>query len=76
MSTAHFTEEDRAEVLAALTDLQPLRQAIGRLGPMLRRTKSGSKKHRQYWDELTRMENEAGELSSKIRMFLRLVELP
>lgn len=70
-----MTEQDRQEALQALYALQALRQGIGKLGPMLRRTKPGSKKHSDYWDRLTRMENEASELSSKVAMFLKLAPL-
>jgi hypothetical protein len=70
-----FTEDDRSEAIKALYDLQTIRQTIGHLGPMLRRTKSGSKRHQDYWACLIRLENDASELSSKVAMFLKLVPL-
>jgi hypothetical protein len=71
----HFTEDDRKRAIQALYDLGDIRQAIGRMGPMLRRTRPGSKKHREYYDLLTKLENEASELSSEVAMFLKLVPL-
>jgi hypothetical protein len=65
-----MTEAEQSELLHALTELQPLRQTIGQLGASLRRTKPGTKKHREYWDRLTVLENQAVVYSSKIRMFL------
>jgi hypothetical protein len=70
-----FTEDDRSEAIKALYELQSIRMTIGHLGPMLRRTKPGSKKHQDYWDRLTVLENDADELSSKVAMFLRMVPL-
>jgi len=70
-----MTENDRKEALQALYGVQALRQGIGKLGPMLRRTKPGSKKHLDYWNRLTQMENEASELSSKVALFLKLIPL-
>jgi hypothetical protein len=71
--TYQFTERDRKEALDALYDLQELRQTIGKLGPMLSRTKPGTKRHQDYYDQITRLENEASALSSKVSMFIRLV---
>jgi len=70
-----FTEDDRSEAIKALYDLQSIVQTIGHLGPMLKRTKPGSKRHQDYYDRLTRLENDASELSSKVAMFLKLVPL-
>jgi len=64
-----------SEAIQALYDLQTIRQTIGHLGPMLKRTKPGSKRHQDYYDRLTRLENDASELSSKVAMFLKLVPL-
>lgn len=66
-----LTPEDRETLNKCLTECQTLRQAIGVLGPKLRRTKPGSKRHKQYWDTMTKMENAASEYSSKIRFFLQ-----
>jgi hypothetical protein len=67
---ALLTPEDHATLSKALTECQALSQAIGALGPRLRRTKPGTKKHKKYWDDLTKMENERYEHSDKIRFFL------
>lgn len=68
---ALLTPEDRATLDKCLTECQTLRQAIGVLGPKLRRTKPGSKRHKEYWDAMTKLENAASEYSSKIRFFLQ-----
>ena len=65
----------RTELRKALADLQSIRQAIGALGPRLRRTKPGSKRHRAYWDsltqlELTQLELQADECASKLQLAL------
>ena len=65
-----MTAAERAELLQALTELRTHGQAIGALGTALRRTKPGSKRHKDYWDRLTKMEAAASEYSSKIAMFL------
>lgn len=70
-----FTEQDRQAALKAHQDLHGIRQAIGSLGPRLRRTKPGSKRHKAYYDSLTKLESEASELSSTVAMFLRTVAL-
>ncbi len=48
------------ELLAAVTELKCLHQAIGKLGNALRRTKPGSKRHRAYYDALTQLERGGG----------------
>ena len=61
----------RDQLLQAHYDLQSLRQAIGKLGYMLRRTKPGSTRHQDYWRRLTDLENEATRLSEEIAAFIR-----
>jgi len=61
----------RSDLLVAHYDLQSLRQAIGKLGYMLRRTKPGSARHQDYWRRLTNLENEATRLSEEIAAFIR-----
>jgi len=60
----------RTEAVEALNELPSVRQTIGKLGPQLRRCKPGSKRHKEIWDTLTRLESQACEMSSKIRMAL------
>lgn len=60
----------KEEALKALNDLPSLRQAVGTHGVALRRCKPGSKRHREVWDAMTRLENEACEASSTIRLAL------
>ena len=60
----------RKEALKALTELPCLYQSIGKLGYILRRCKPGTKRHKEVWDALTKLENKASELSSKIRLAL------
>jgi hypothetical protein len=64
----------KKEALDALGELQSVRQTIGKLGPQLRRCKHGSKRHKEIWGALTRLENEASEMSSKIRMALDTIK--
>lgn len=63
----------RKDALDALRDLPGVRQTIGKLGPQLRRCRPGSKRHKEIWDALTRLENEACDMSSQIRMALMTV---
>lgn len=63
----------RQDALDALRDLPGVRQTIGKLGPQLRRCKNGSKRHKEIWDALTRLESEACEMSYTIRMALMTV---
>lgn len=67
---ALLTPEDRETLNKCLTECQTHQLAIGVLGPKLRRTKPDSKRHKQYWDAMTKLENAASEYSSKIRFFL------
>jgi len=60
----------KVQALEALNELPSVRQTIGKLGPQLRRCKPGSKRHQEIWDTLTRLENQACEMSSTIRMAL------
>jgi len=64
----------KQDALAALSELPSVRQTIGKLGPQLRRCKPGSKRHQEIWNTLTRLENQACELSSTIRLALN--EIP
>lgn len=64
-----MTPRDKATLNTALTEIQTLRQTIGILGHSLRRTKPGSKRHRKYWDQLTKLEADASEKAAMIRMF-------
>lgn len=64
----------KQEALEALSELPSARQAIGKIGHLLRRCKPGSKRHKQLWESLTQLENEACELSSKIRLALNSLE--
>ena len=64
----------KSEAIAAFNELPSVSQAIGKLGPVLRRCKPGSKRHREVWDALTRLENQACELSSTIRVALSALE--
>lgn len=59
--------------MAALDELPSVRQTIGKLGYQLRRCKPGTKRHKEIWDALTRLENEVCALSSKIRMALHFL---
>ena len=70
MIHALLTDEERETLQKALTEVQTLRQAIGVLGSRLRRTKSGTKRHKEYWDSLTKLENAASAHAGKIRFFL------
>lgn len=65
-----MTAAERAELLEALTEAQTHAQAVGSLGIALRRTKPGSKRHKDYWDRLTKLSNAQSEYSSMIRLFL------
>lgn len=67
-----LTKAEKDELLQSLTECQCISQTIGKLGPMLRRTKPGTKRHKEIWDALTRLGNEASEHSSKIRLFLQM----
>ena len=67
---ALLNPEDREKLNQALTECQVLRQSIGSLGLRLGRTKPGSKRHKELWDTMTKLENAASEHSSKIRFFL------
>ena len=60
----------KQEALAALRELPSHRQTIGKLGAQLRRCKPGTKRYREIWDALTRLENDACEMSSTIRTAL------
>jgi len=60
----------KQEALAALNELPSIRQAIGRLGLQLRRCKPGSKRHKEIWESLTLLENQASKGSSAIRLAL------
>jgi len=61
---------DTQAALQALRDLPGHRQAIGVLGQRLGRCKPGSKRYQEIWATLTRMENEACEMSTLIRSAL------
>lgn len=60
----------KTEALAALNELPSVRQGIGALGQKLRRCKPGTSEHQRLWDALTKLENQACELSSTIRLAL------
>ena len=55
------------EALDALSKLHSVRQAIGALGPSLRRCKPGSKLHQERWDALTRLERQANDLADVVQ---------
>lgn len=64
----------KLDAVAALNELPSVSQTIGKLGPVLRRCKAGSKRHKEVWDALTRLENQACELTSTIRVALSALE--
>jgi len=61
----------REQLLVTHYHLQAARQAIGKLGWMLRRTKPGSARHLDYLKRLTRLEHEATLASEEIAAFIR-----
>lgn len=64
----------KQEALEALNELPSVRQAVGKLGAQLRRCRPGTKRHKEIWDAMTLLENQACEMSSKIRMALTLLK--
>ncbi len=63
----------KQEALAALSELNSVRQTIGALCIEHKRCKPGSKRWSEIYDTITRLENQACELSSKIRTALWLI---
>ena len=61
--------EQRA-LLTALGDIKCCHQSIGNIGARLRRTKTGSKRNKEYTDALTLLEQEAYIASNKIMTFI------
>jgi len=64
-------ETDRRAALDAHRQLHSVRQAIGSTGLKLRRTKPGSKRHQDYYDALTKLEDRAATLSETVESFIK-----